>query len=84
MASIRLPKATLRQYLIDRGAQQVSPSALEEYRLEAEAYLAALAEASVMAAKHANRMKILRVQKDDIVDVMQIFRVMSTLQVERK
>jgi len=80
MASPKLTKTVLRQYLADRGAKLVTPGALEEYRLEVESYASALAEAIVMAARHGRRKKILQ---EDVTVVMELFRTMNQMQTKR-
>ena len=57
--AVKLPKAPLREILREQGGKRVSGKGLEEYRSEIERYAYALAEMTVLCAKHGKRMTVL-------------------------
>lgn len=59
-----IPLAPLERILRREEAERVSPEAVKELRKSVEDYAEAIAEAAVMAAKHAGRKTI---QKEDIL-----------------
>jgi histone H3/H4 len=64
-----IPKAPLREFFKEHGAERVADRAITEYRAEIERYCHTLAGNSILLAKHARRKTVLEADVKKVIEV---------------